>query len=449
MPVLSLSGRRAVGPSDFLGGSPVARPVTMSGDWQPRPPAIAPSRWFARYPVTTLLGLQYGALAVLPAWRNGNPDVGFVVWIVVAGLFSSLVVETLLRPLHYVEGRIRPRSIVTTQAACAVIVIGFIALYGSAALGARTYATQVGSSSSSPLAALATPFTLWTYVGCGFLLYCFARGDVGRRRTLAWLAAAEAAYLGYALYIGITAPFASFSLALATASLLVGLCKPKWLVVGLLAASLAWPTIYQYRNAHRANASVSSLYGQEVSATDRLREDTLLALARHYPASMHIGQPSALDMARYGLVPSAIDPFNRAELATGKTLNAAVGHSATSSLTFTVLGNIRALGGGTAAMMLVVGLLSVVFTLVSRELTPIRLVLVLALTKNLIWVESMYPDGLAGALQAWASGLCALLFIAMLQGARRELGRRLHPAAYGNRHPIRNSPALTSLPCEN
>ena len=387
---------------------------------QPRPP---------RFPMTSLLVLQYGVLAVWPAWRNHNPALSFIVWIVCLGTVASLFGEFLGRTLRIRRSPRRRTSTVSPRSAAVITIIGFVALFASAAFGARTYAGQVGLTAESPLAKLATPFAPWALVGTGLSLYCWARGSLSRRATLMRIGLAVLGYVGYSLSINITAPLAKFLLAVAIGALITSLVRMRWLLVGLLVAFLIWPTLYNLRNASRQAITASGFYGQTVSASDRLREDILLGLAASYPAPIGIETPSWPTLLRYGAIPSAIDPFHRPDLLTAKQLSVATGGSPTNSMTFTIYGNIRAISG-TPALVVVMLALGLMIGRFSTRSTPTRLIVVMATAQSIMWIESMYPDGLSGILQTVVSAWIALLCVAIARQLGFAVARRR--AVYAN-----------------
>ena len=390
----------------------VATEEDAGGTHADRPP------WIRRFPVTSLLALQYIALAVWPAWLHHDDAAGFITWIVGTGVIATFLGE-LIAKIEIRRTPAKGRTFrVTPRAATTITVVGFVALYGSALLGARTFATQLGSTAVNPLARLATPFIPWALVGSGLILCCWVSGTLSRGATLIRLGYATVAYLGYALLIHITAPFAEFVLALTLGALITRLIRIRWLAVGILAALAIWPVVYNLRNASRENLVRIGPYGQTITASQRLREDLLLQPASEYPAPMGIPATTLLQAVHYGVIPSVLDPFPRPDLRTAKELSIATGGSSTNSLTFTLLGNIRAVGG-TGTLVLAMGFVGFVVARLARRTTPMRLITVMACAQSVMWIESIYPDNIAAVLQTVVSGFLALLLIA----AQRELVR--------------------------
>jgi hypothetical protein len=363
--------------------------------------------WFARFPVTSLLLIQYGALALWPAWQHSDDHKAFITGIVVGGCGAAFVGEFVMARVHTGGRTVAQRSIVTPRAARNVTIVGFIGLYGSALFGARTYATQVGITGASPAARALTPLAPWALIGTAFTLYCYAAGLIDRGPALRRVLVACTGYLSYVLIIGITAPLGQFGLAVAAGALIVGLVRPRNLVAVLLLSFMLWPTLFHLRNEARTALVGPAPHGQSVSATQRLREDVFLDVAADYPARMGIRATSALDVVHAGLVPSVIDPFPRPALSTSRQISVATGSVSTNSVTFTFFGNLRAVSG-TLAVLLVPMLLGLTVSRLAISVTPLRLTLLMAMVQGVLWIESMYPDGFAGVLQTLVSGAIAL-----------------------------------------
>jgi hypothetical protein len=395
----------------------------VDGDLSHALPTAPSTGWFGKFPVTTILALQYGAMALAPAWYFENPNLSFIARVTLLGLMSSFAVEAtcaLLWPKP--PGSLVPFSIVTPTAAKFIVVVGFCSTYISTLLGASTYATQVGAAAASPLAAIATPFSGWAYIGLGFLLYCFAKGEISRNSTLRWVLASALLSFADSIYSAITAGFARFALALAAGGLLVGLFKPRWLILGCLLSVILWPAVHELRNSNRADVVTSGSYGDDVSASSRLREDILLGEANGFTTSNSLGQPGLLEMTYVGIVPRFLDPLPRPEVATGKLLSVATGSSSSSSVTFTFFGNIWLLGGdGPISLVLVVGSIAGAVSLALRRISPFRLALFMSVVLDPLWIESSYPDFLAGVLQSSVEIAAALLLIRLNSIKRRIL----------------------------
>jgi hypothetical protein len=130
-------------------------------------------------------------------------------------------------------------------------------------------------------------------------------------------------------------------------------------------------------------------------------------------------------MVRFGLIPRFVDPFPRPELATGKLVSVATGSSEDSSVTFTLFGNILVLGGwGVASLVVTVAAIATAVSLLLRKITPMRMALVVGLVINPLWIESTYPDFVAGVLQGWVSTAAALLMITVVRSVDEAVTTR-------------------------
>jgi hypothetical protein len=387
-----------------------------------------------RFPVTLVLGLQYLALAVLPAVINGNPYLPFILSIVAVGLLTAVLAEWLYGTVTRRDDGTKAIRYPGAIGVWVVTVTGAVALLAGAWLGARTYATQVGATSASPLTTLLTPLQPWLLIGCAFALASWRAGIMGRRAMIVLIAVALTAQLISGLWLAILAPVMNFALTLGIALVLVGFVRPRWLLVGFAAAILVWPVLYAARNATRGQV-LGSAPQSTLDASSRLREDLLLQLAAVFGDSVKLPQPSAVDILRFGLIPRALDP-ERGSLPSGTTLSVALGSASTSSSTFTVLGTIWSLDGGYLGVIVYVACVALAFSLICMRLTPVRLAFAMLLVSDLLWIEATYPDNLAAVLQ----GLLSLAFAWVLLVGLGALKKGGTPTIMGLRSTA--SPAI-------
>jgi hypothetical protein len=377
-----------------------------------------------RFPVTLLLGVQYGPLAVLPAIFNANPYLPFIVSVVLLGLLASASTEWLLRIVRPPKAKPGPLRAHSQSYIWIITIAGAVATIGSTWFGASTYSTQLGLTSASPLAAALTPFRQWLLFGCAFALMSWRANGISRLTLLILLAFAGAAELVDVLWIAIVAPLMQFALSIGAGLVLVGFFRPRWLLLGLALAMLTWPTLYSVRNVTRIDVA-GSQFGP-VSGPDpqmRLREDLRLQEAAAY-GQLDIPQPNAMDILRFGLIPRVLDP-TRGQLPGGTELSAALGSSRLSSNTFTTLGTLWSLNGGFIAVALYAALVAILFSLICRRLTPARLTMGMLCVYNFVWIESTYPDNVAAFLQGLVSLAVALVVVELLRRISKPSGATL------------------------
>lgn len=373
----------------------------------------------ARFPVTTVLLLEYGLLVIFPAFTHNNPQLGFITGLVLLAVAVVFGVELLLAPMKERQGR--EWSWVTPRASIAVLSVGLGALLISPLIGVGTYGTQIGQQSRSHIGVLVTPFQPWALIGAALILHCYRKNTLSRKASTRWLIVAVIVHLVYSIQLAITGPFAAFTFAILVMSVIYGLVRPRVLFVAMLLGFLIWPTIFAYRNSVRLQQGASGIYGQEATASARLREDLLLEQAGRLKA-IHVGQPSLLTTARFGLIPRALDP-GRAELATGKLLSPALGIPRTSSSTLTMLGNVFSLGGGRPAVVIVLGGIATAMAFLVRRRGPFAAVVTFAILVHMLWIEVEWPDSMAGVLQTVVSTMFAFLAVRLFTAMDDALAR--------------------------
>ena len=355
-----------------------------------------------RYPVTTIILVQYVPMAVLPAAYNSSQYLGFICTLVAVAAGAAFAVEFTLSRF---PARDRATALAPVGRAPVLCVawIGTLATVGAALLGAGTYETQIGAAATSPFAPLLTPLVPWALAAAVWGLWGYRQGDFTRRILLEVLVPVVLGQCLYVVITAITAPLPSFALAIFAAAMVLGLVRLRTLAVAALVAILLWPAYQAVRNENRIGYGGSVVAAtQTVSALDRLREDLLLSQAAVVGDELDVPQASVADVVRYGLIPRALDP-DRPPLPSGKLLNAALGGSARSSNTFTVIGNLYSLDGGLAAIAVYCSLLALWTAALVRRLSPLRLALFAITVHGMLWIEGIYPDSLIGLVQATVS----------------------------------------------
>jgi hypothetical protein len=376
----------------------------------------------ARAPVTSLLLGQYVALVLIPAIRFDRDSLGFILGVVLTGVLTSGIVEAVLFPLGNLGGE---RKRVSLQAAIALTAIGLLAIGAASSLGAGTYESQVHGRPPNPLSAFFTPFEIWALLGPLIGFYGVREGHVRRFHALGLASASSCFILGLGLYQALLARAMSYFLALALCAVLASVVKPHWIVAGILAVALAWPTLNELRNETRLRTGVAAEIVQSQTASERLQLNANLALAANIDVPADIGQPGFADVIRRGLVPRVLDP-GRPAVSTGTLLNAALGGTTISSFGFTILGNAYVLSGWDG-LVLYIALASLGIGILVRRRGILAFLLVGVLVRDCLWIEASYPDGVAGFLQDAVSAAMALGAIQLA----RSVGRFPYPASEG------------------
>lgn len=373
-----------------------------------------------RFPVTTLLLLQHVPLVLLPAFRFGTPGRGQVLGILAAAIGTTFAVEANVKRLHL---KVRPRTRTPKVAARTILAGGIFATVAAAGLGVATYATQIGAGGRSAFAVLFTPLQVWTVIGLALVVYQIAEGVISRRTGFRIIAVAMIVQVAIGVYIGRLAPAMSAGLTVAFMLWVIGTIRLRWIVVALIAVSLAWPTLYNVRNAQRVAAGGEAVELGLHDPGDRLRLDLNFALVselRSRPPS-----PSPLRLLRFGVVPRVIDS-GRGELLGARDLNVALGGTSTSSASLTLFGNVYAFLGmyGVIAYSAAVALLVAV---VGRKQGPWWTASLALIVTHLIWIEATFPDSIPGLLQSGQALIAAAVVsraALAFYRAFRELGTR-------------------------
>lgn len=385
---------------------------------------VRPSDRLRRVPVTTFVLLQYVPFVILPGLRHGTLSGGIatIIGVAVGTTFWVEMATRRLRSRTLMSGRrVRP------SAAISVLVIGLLAQFGAVLFGATTYETQVTSRAASPLASIFTPLQVWTVVGLALLVWTASQGTMSERRAIAWAATALSLSLALGLFRAILAPALIAAVVAGFLFWLHRLARLRWIIVAFLGASLLWPTVAEIRNERRVEIGGEASVLGFSHPSERLRLDKSLAQVeelRYQPES-----PGVFTIARFALVPRVVDR-GRGELHSAGTINAALGGTENNSASLTLFGNIWAFSG-LAGVAVYSALLAWIVALLVRRPNPWTLTVLGVLVQYGVWIESSYPDSLAGGVQALLAVAFAMVFVRMLDVAFRR--RRARPPV---RHPL-------------
>jgi hypothetical protein len=349
-----------------------------------------------RYPVTLVLGIQYGLFVVAPAFIE-EPSSSFVIRVPLVALGISLYIEWVASRTRPSLTRARPP---TASMGLGIGLVGVGALVVQTMLGAGTYAAQVGQQSTSPLASLLTPFAPWALIGAALILYNWWQGGCSRRWALAMLGTLALSELLWSVVaIGRSAPGMQFGFAVAIGAVIVGLIRLRHLALVLLIGLLAWPVLFTLRQDTRRSASSPQAL-QLQDARERLRLDRLLAYAEHVRVPTDDLLPP-LQILRYGLIPRALDP-DRPPLAVGSLFSLAVGSTPENSVSFTTLGSLYSQGGW-PWVVVYSALVTIFVTALLKRAGPWAFVAATCAVWELLWIETNYPQNVTGFLQVMVS----------------------------------------------
>lgn len=369
----------------------------------------SPARFLSRFPTSMILVGTYGPYVVLPGISNGT--IGPSIGIVALGLFSVLAVEVLLFPLSARAPKEAPFSI---GALSTITWIGVAATVLSARGGARSYRAQIYGEGRTLLSSITTPLVPWVVIGLAFALLAYKAGQASKRDVTRLFVGSLGVCFTTALYSGILGSASLVMFPLAILAVLLHLIRFRMIFVGLVLATLIWPTVHQYRNQIRLNAGVTEaqLGG---SAYERFNVDRQLALLDQY-GKRDINAPSLPDVFRYGLVPSILDR-GRPPVLIGQSINSAYGGSGRSATSLTLFANVYL-----AADWQGVALFGTLMALGLRMLLrgpPIAIVIAVLLIETMLSIDSTYPVSVAAFLQQLVALLVALGALQMFGGRSR------------------------------
>jgi len=359
------------------------------------------------FPVTLVLGVQYGLLVVLPAVLHHTDPLSSILRICVVGIASAFAIEALRVPLG---PRNRPEMPISVRSAQWILGIGWVASIAQSWIAGSAYANQIASAAPSHWVSFFTPFTYWVTIGTALNLAFGARGEISHRRMRVTVLASLGLEVGLGFRNAIFGQAVAFVFAVGFIALALRLVRWRSVIVTLMAAVLLWPAVYALRNSERA----ADLHQPGVPIADsgqRLRMDLEMAQVRVFAvgASPSIDSPSLGAMLRTGLVPRVFDP-GRHTANTATSLSVALGGQTTTADTATTLGDAFIVGGWWAVIFYPAAVALVVGMLVRRK-GPWAVAILAIVAQYGLWIEVTYPDLLEAVLQAFISLVAAWVLL--------------------------------------
>jgi hypothetical protein len=365
--------------------------------------------------VTFALGLQYGLLVLLPAFRRDLPLDSIVVTAPIVVIVISAYLETVARRFRSSAGS----GFVPPSQGLGIAVVGVVATVVQTLLGAGTYASQIGDQDVSPLASLFTPFSYWMLIGASIVIFSWTQGNWSRGKVLAVLGALVGFQLIWSTaVVGITAPGMKFAVVITIAAATLRLFRLRHVVIVTTIAFLVWPQVYELRQVTRFGSVGVEMSEAELNerAGQRLELDRLLEYAD--TVSIAASQlPTPMEILRFGLIPRVLDP-NRPNVAVGSVFSVAIGGSSVSASNFTTVGSLIAIGGWTAIILYSVGAALMVAILLRRNNAWAFAAFALA-ASELLWIETNYPQNVMAFLQGLVSLAGAYLAVRLWRVAIR------------------------------
>lgn len=396
-----------------------------------------PSRFVAvyrRYPVTFALLAPYLMLILPPAFIFGNREVWFLIEVAAIALAGAFLLE-------FVEPKQKGPSAPTNTAGeygRGLFYLSFFAIAVGSIVGAAAAYEGKGSvtamiamaDSSGLIGAIDSLTNGWVVVGVGMLFAAYVGAQCTRRAALFTLAIAILGEAIAAYFTQRTAPLFAFVTFLVVMAVLLGVVRPRVVLVGILATLLLWPTVFELRNQLRLEQGVA--VSDAVTAFDRLRFDLQFGRGAELKVPLDVDvpgflrNPTPIDMLRYGTVPRFLDP-ERDLVSTGQVINVALGGGIASAYNFGPVTTAYVLEGP-FYLFLYYFLLAVFFRRVWRQgtrITPMRVALVALVFNGPLGWFSTFPDTVISVLQSLVSAVPLFVVLHLLrhhQGRRRGRG---------------------------
>jgi hypothetical protein len=372
--------------------------------------------WLERFPVTILLGAQYGLLVVLPTLEHHTAPEHLILTICGFGVAVAFVIEAALVPTHPGSAR---QSSLTVRAAAIVFALGAIAEVISGLLGAGSYAVQLGTASSSRLVSAFTPFTSWMLFGLLMMLWLYHEGRMSRRAASWTIGAAFALESLVAYHSAFFDPLIGLALPLVLAMLLTRLIRARWLLVAVVIVVVVAPPLITLRNDRRVTLGASAGDARTTSLDERLRYDELMGQIRLMPPKpFNFDQPTVGQLVRFGLLPRLLDR-GRPNLNTAERLSTVLGETAHNSASLTPLGEAYGFNGWEGIIVLV-GPATVLTAWAVRRRSLGGLLVYAIVGQEALSIFGTYPDQLAQVLQSLESLAIALVLCAALSRLPRS-----------------------------
>lgn len=392
---------------------------------RPRAGGVAAPRVVRRFPAVCLVATPYLALVLPIAMVNGSPHLWYVCGLLGVAVLGCLVSEMILPPL-----RDWARWRADVAAACAlgrplwmlavvVITVSSVARLVYIGTGSGSISATVNGTGGGPVAALASMFSTWPFVGVGLLLACKLGGCVSNLRLAAGLVTITVVEVVAVFYSQKAAGLAHFALPVTLTALLFGLARLRLLAVLYAGLLIVWPTWYSIRNASREGAGV--WVDHRVTPFERLRFDEQMGVSQRFDIPVDLGQPGLGELLRFAVLPRTLDP-DRGTLQTGTLINQALGGSSTSAFNFLSIGTVYFFYGilGLFLAYFFLSALLTMFWRAARTSGPIAVCgIMLTAAMPLSWAAT-FPDILAG----YGQSLIALIPIGVaLIVIKRRCGR--------------------------
>lgn len=361
-----------------------------------------------KFPVTILLGVQYGPLVLLPAIIHDTSPLSLLITICALGIGTAFAVEAFRAPL----GPRKAKSIpVTPKAAMWIVGIGWFAAIGGSITKGIAYIDQTTSAQPSHLAAFFTPLTYWLIIGTVLVMAQAAEGAVSRKRAWLVIFFGLIVELALSLRAEILGDAVSYFLVVTFMAIMLRLIRWRWVIIALFTLPIILPVLYNLKTHERSVSSQIADPGQQLNYERRLRLDLEMAQVKDFPTipATNIDAPNLATLLQFGLIPRVFDQ-DRGTLHTGENLSVALGGSPINSDSATTFGDAY-LVDGWAGIVIYSGLAALVTGIVIRRQGPWAYALLAMITQNCLLVESGYPDMLAGLLQACVSLIVAILMV--------------------------------------
>jgi len=361
-----------------------------------------------RFPCTIALSVEYAALVLWPALYDGDQHRAFVYEVTLLGLGVTFAVESCLRFLPSRWGRSRPINL-CRAGGIALVGAGSILLSTRLGVGVYGYGVSAGLQHASSLGSLLTPLQWWEPTGLALVIYGQEGRPDQRRAAFAIIGVVLAMQLATVLITSSTFQLFQLLFVVGMLGIFSGLVRFRWILVALLVVILAWPALYALRNAGRVAKGASVTAFSNSTATSRIEDDQYLAEAQvaKETGELPVGVLGYAWVIDIGVLPRALQP-GRPVLQTGALISVATGGPNTSSMTLTTFGEVWLLHSG-LGLAITCAVIAAVGGLLIRDRHPYAFVILAAVIWQLLWIESSFPDAIAGFLQFSLSGGVAML----------------------------------------
>jgi hypothetical protein len=378
------------------------------------------------FPASTFVLAPYLGLILPIAVIQGNPQLPFILSLLGLALVGCLSAEGLLLPLRAPRAAAGlapgPSDAALRKITLGVFVVSCVSRVVFILAGGGSLIAQLGGDQGSPITSIASLFSSWSLFALGLIFACYRRGAC--TRTTLWLGIGVLAVIETwaVLQTTVTAPLLQFATAIFLIALVLGMVRLRTLLVTLIIVLVAWPTLYTLRNSLRVEMGAS--VDRSVSAFDRLRFDEQLSSVAQFDVPVDAGQPDAVDILRYGLIPRVLDP-NRPDLSSARLINRILGGSETSSFNFLSIGTLYFFYGPVGLVVYYFGAALLFRLVVSRSVRagPIALCMATLAGSSLLGWASTFPDAVIGYLQALVAFIPVLVLLVAFRKRQKAESR--------------------------